>query len=161
MDLKGISVKGSSYQNLSPRRMPAEQQRPSRRGVRREILNDRRRDRQQTFSLDVGGDRQKLRRGRSRGGPWTAVIHGADAVVNLAGAGIGDERWSAERKTLIRDSRIRSTRSLVAAIAEAPLRPPVFISASGVGYYGASGTDTKTEASPAGSDFLAQICTEW
>ena len=96
-----------------------------------------------------------------RGGPWTAVIHNADAVVNLAGAGLGDQRWSAERKALIRDSRLRSTRSLVTAIAEAPLRPPVFISASGVGYYGASGSDTKTEASPAGSDFLAQLCTEW
>ncbi len=94
-------------------------------------------------------------------GPWTAVIDGADAVVNLAGAGIGDERWSPQRKALIRDSRLRSTRSLVAAIAEAPLRPPVFISASGVGYYGASGSDTKTEAAPAGGDFLAQLCTDW
>jgi uncharacterized protein (TIGR01777 family) len=82
-------------------------------------------------------------------------------VVNLAGAGLGDARWSTERKAVLRDSRIRPTRSLVAAITEAPLRPPVFISASGVGYYGAADSETKTEASPAGSDFLAQLCTEW
>jgi uncharacterized protein (TIGR01777 family) len=96
-----------------------------------------------------------------RAGDWASVLHGADAVVNLAGAGIGDERWSPERKAVIRDSRIRPTRSLVAAITEAPLRPPVFISASGVGYYGAAGAETMTEASPAGHDFLAQLCTEW
>jgi len=96
-----------------------------------------------------------------RSGAWAAVVDGSDAVVNLAGAGIGDARWSQERKTVIRDSRIRPTRSLVAAITESSLRPPVFISASGVGYYGAAGSDAKTEASPAGNDFLAQLCTEW
>jgi uncharacterized protein (TIGR01777 family) len=96
-----------------------------------------------------------------RSGAWASVIDGADAVVNLAGAGLGDERWSPERKALIRDSRIRSTRSLAAAITDVALRPPVFISSSGVGYYGDAGSDTKTEASPAGSDFLAQVCTEW
>ena len=96
-----------------------------------------------------------------RSGPWASVVDGADAVVNLAGAGIGDARWSTDRKTLIRESRIRPTRSLVAAITESSLRPPVFISASGVGYYGAAANEAKTEASPAGSDFLAQVCTEW
>lgn len=96
-----------------------------------------------------------------RSGAWAAVVDGADAVVNLAGAGIGDARWSQERKTVIRDSRLRPTRSLVAAITESALRPPVFISASGVGYYGAVGSDAKTEASPAGKDFLAQLCSEW
>ena len=96
-----------------------------------------------------------------RSGAWASVVDGADAVVNLAGAGLGDERWSPERKAVIRDSRIRSTRSLAAAITDVTLRPPVFISSSGVGYYGDAGSDTKTEASPAGSDFLAQVCTEW
>ena len=94
-------------------------------------------------------------------GGWASVVDGADAVVNLAGAGIGDARWSPARKTIIRDSRIRATRSLVAAITESSLRPAVFISASGVGYYGAAGNETKTETSPSGSDFLAQVCTEW
>ena len=96
-----------------------------------------------------------------KSGGWAPVVDGADAVVNLAGAGLGDERWSPARKTVIRDSRIRSTRSLAAAITESALRPPVFISASGVGYYGDAGSEVQTEASPAGSDFLAQLCTEW
>jgi len=96
-----------------------------------------------------------------RSGAWASVVDGADAVVNLAGAGIGDARWSADRKAVIRDSRIRPTRSLVSAITESSLRPPVFISASGVGYYGAADSEVKTEASSAGSDFLAQLCTEW
>jgi uncharacterized protein len=96
-----------------------------------------------------------------RSGAWASVVDDADAVVNLAGAGLGDQRWSPERKALIRDSRIRSTRSLAAAITDVALRPPVFISSSGVGYYGDGGSDTKTEASQAGSDFLAQVCTEW
>src|SRR5262245_39144729 len=96
-----------------------------------------------------------------RSGPWASVVNGADAVVNLAGAGIGDGRWSESRKAVIHDSRIRATRSLVAAITEASLRPPVFISASGVGYYGNAGDETKTEASAAGADFLAQLCAEW
>jgi len=100
-------------------------------------------------------------RADGKSGPWAAVVDGADAVVNLAGAGLGDERWSAERKAVIRDSRIRSTRSVAAAITESALRPPVFISASGVGYYGDGGSDVKTEASPAGNDFLAQLCTQW
>ena len=96
-----------------------------------------------------------------KSGTLASVIDGADAVVNLAGAGLGDERWSTERKAVLRDSRIRSTRSLAAAITQSTLRPPVFISASGVGYYGDAGSEVKTEASPAGSDFLAQLCTEW
>ena len=100
-------------------------------------------------------------RADGKSGPWAAVVDGADAVVNLAGAGLGDERWSAERKAVIRDSRIRATRSVAAAITESALRPPVFISASGVGYYGDGGSDVKTEASPAGNDFLAQLCTQW
>ena len=95
------------------------------------------------------------------GGPWEPVIDGADAVVNLAGAGIGDSRWTPQRKALIRDSRIIPTKTLAAAIRRAPTPPAVFVSASGVGYYGASGDDGKTESSPAGDDFLARVCRDW
>jgi uncharacterized protein len=98
---------------------------------------------------------------QGQAGPWTSVIDGADAVINLAGASIGARRWTPQRKALLHDSRIVPTRSLAAAIAAAAVPPPVFISASGVGYYGAAGTETKTEASPAGTDFLAHLCTEW
>ena len=67
-------------------------------------------------------------------GPWASALDGANAVVNLAGEGIGDKRWTPQRKALIRDSRIIPTRSLAAAMASTPSPPPVFISASGVGY---------------------------
>ena len=94
-------------------------------------------------------------------GPWASALDGADAVINLAGEGIGDRRWTPQRKALIRDSRIVPTRSLAAAIAAASAPPPVFISASGVGYYGTADATPKTESSPAGDDFLALVCQDW
>ncbi len=95
-----------------------------------------------------------------RAGTATEVVNGADAVVNLAGANLGDARWSPQRKAVLHDSRVLPTRSLAAAITEASVRPPVFISASGVGYY-RTGTDPMTESAPAGNDFLAELCQEW
>jgi uncharacterized protein (TIGR01777 family) len=96
------------------------------------------------------------------GGAWEAVLDGADAVVNLAGAGIGDARWTPPRKALIRDSRIIPTKTLATAIRTAAHPPAVFVSGSGVGYYGASlADDVKTESSPAGDDFLARVCQDW
>jgi uncharacterized protein (TIGR01777 family) len=96
-----------------------------------------------------------------RTGKWAAVLDGADAVVNLAGVGIGDQRWSPQRKAIIHDSRIIPTRALASAIAKAATPPSVFVSASGAGYYGTANGEPKTERSPAGSDFLAQICEAW
>jgi uncharacterized protein (TIGR01777 family) len=94
-------------------------------------------------------------------GPWAAALDGADAVINLAGEGIGAKRWTPQRKALLFDSRVAPTRSLVAGIASTVRRPPVFISGSAVGYYGPSGGEPKTEADPAGDDFLAHICEDW
>src|SRR4051812_3398631 len=91
-------------------------------------------------------------------GPWAASIDGADALVNLAGEGIGDRRWTPQRKAQLRDSRIIPTRSLVAALASVAAPPPVFVSGSGVGYYGASADAVKTESAPPGEDFLAHLC---
>ena len=96
-----------------------------------------------------------------RSGPWADVVPGADAVINLAGASIGGKRWTPQRKAELRDSRLLATRSLVEAIKAAPAPPAVFISASAVGYYGTSDSDTKTEASPPGGDFLAQLAEDW
>ena len=92
---------------------------------------------------------------------WAHVVEGADAVINLAGAGIADARWSDERKALIVTSRIAATRSLVAAITRATTPPRVFVSASAVGYYGPRGAEIVTEATPAGTDFLAKVCVDW
>jgi hypothetical protein len=83
-------------------------------------------------------------------------------VVNLAGAGIADKRWTAARKRLLRDSRILPTRSLVTALAAAPARPRVFLQGSAVGYYGATLDDrVMDESSPPGDDFLGRLCVDW
>ena len=96
-----------------------------------------------------------------QGGPWASALDGADAVVNLAGESIAATRWTPQRKAQLRDSRIIPTRSLVTALASLASPPPVFISGSGVGYYGAARDEVKTEESPAGDDFLAHICEDW
>jgi uncharacterized protein len=89
------------------------------------------------------------------------VIEGADAVINLAGESIAGRRWSAAQKKRILDSRVNATRSLVAAIAGADRPPRVFVSGSAVGYYGPHGDEPVTEATPAGSDFLSDVCVHW
>jgi uncharacterized protein (TIGR01777 family) len=94
-------------------------------------------------------------------GPWAATLDGAAAVINLAGESIDGQRWSAARKRAILESRIDATRSLAAAVAASTAPPPVFVSASGIGYYGARGSEVVTEADAAGNDFLARVCVEW
>ncbi|MBX3190797.1 MAG: TIGR01777 family oxidoreductase [Labilithrix sp.] len=95
-------------------------------------------------------------------GEWTRVVDGADAVIHLAGAGIFDERWTAQRKEILRSSRIRSTELLAGAIARAKKKPRVFVSGSAVGYYGTSTGDRElVEDEPAGKDFLATLTRDW
>ncbi|MGE3471375.1 MAG: TIGR01777 family oxidoreductase, partial [Vicinamibacterales bacterium] len=83
------------------------------------------------------------------------------AVVNLAGEGIADRRWTPARKAALVESRIRATTSLVRAVREATAPPGVFVSASGVGYYGPTGDEPVDESAPPGSDFLAQLAVQW
>lgn len=94
-------------------------------------------------------------------GPWARAIEGAHAVVNLAGEGIADRRWTGARKAALRASRLDATRSLVAAIDAASTPPAIFISASGVGYYGFRGDEIVDEGAVPGTDFLAKLCVEW
>jgi uncharacterized protein len=95
-------------------------------------------------------------------GPWATALDGADAVVNLAGAGMADKRWSAERKAVLRSSRILATRSLVRAVEASKARPATFVQGSAVGYYGASLDPTlHDESSPAGDDFLGRLAADW
>lgn len=99
--------------------------------------------------------------GKSAAG-WGHLVEGADAVVNLAGAGIADAKWSDERKREIRDSRVNAGKAVIEAIAAASVKPMVLIQASAVGYYGAHNNGTVlTEDSSPGSDFLGQTCREW
>ncbi|HWI17644.1 MAG TPA: TIGR01777 family oxidoreductase [Vicinamibacterales bacterium] len=88
-------------------------------------------------------------------------LEGVDAVVNLAGEGIADKRWTQARREALRSSRILPTRTLVRAIAACAEPPRVFISGSGIGYYGPRGDEPITEAKEPGSDFLARLCVEW
>jgi uncharacterized protein (TIGR01777 family) len=93
-------------------------------------------------------------------GRWQEQVDGCDAVVNLAGHGIFTERWNAEVKHKIRDSRVHSAENLVTAIKNADCKPKVFVQGSAIGYYGPHGDDELTEASPSGNDFLAVVCRE-
>lgn len=87
------------------------------------------------------------------------ALDGVDAVVNLAGAPIAGPRWSDERKELIRESRVRTTRLVVDALARDGA-PRVLVSGSAVGYYG-TGEEQVDETSPPGDDFLARTALAW
>jgi uncharacterized protein (TIGR01777 family) len=91
----------------------------------------------------------------------SAGLEGVDAAVNLAGAGIGDRRWSAERKQVLKESRFRSTALLASTLAGLHLPPVVLINASAVGFYGDRGDEVVSEATGPGSDFLASLCERW
>jgi uncharacterized protein (TIGR01777 family) len=90
-----------------------------------------------------------------------AGLEGVDAVVHLAGAGIGDKRWTPERKRLILESRTQGTRLLAETLAGLGRQPAVLVSASAVGYYGDRRDDPLTEQAPPGDDFGAQVCVAW
>ncbi|MDF0554380.1 TIGR01777 family oxidoreductase [Kamptonema sp. UHCC 0994] len=94
-------------------------------------------------------------------GSWQQALGGCDGVVNLAGAPIAEERWTAARKQEIIDSRKLTTEKLVEAIANANPKPSVLVSGSAIGYYGTSETAAFEESSPPGDDFLAEVCQAW
>ncbi len=94
-------------------------------------------------------------------GPWEELLEGADAVINLAGAPIADGRWTDERKRLLTESRVLTTRLLVRALSRRSSKPPVLISASGIGYYGASDDRLLDEGAARGTGFLADLCLAW
>ena len=90
------------------------------------------------------------------------AVEWADAIIHLAGASVAEKRWTDERKKVILDSRIDSTRLLYTAIGNATEKPNTFISASAVGYYGFNtGTSLMDETHGSGSDFLAQTVFAW
>jgi len=89
------------------------------------------------------------------------ALDSADAVVHLAGAGIGDRRWTDDYKRELLDSRTLSTTLLADTIARSANGPRVLLSGSAIGYYGPRGEETLDETAPAGSDFLADICRQW
>ncbi|MFI5953460.1 TIGR01777 family oxidoreductase [Cryptosporangium sp. NPDC051539] len=89
------------------------------------------------------------------------VVSGADAVVHLAGAGVGDRPWTPGYKRTLIDSRVDGTTTIAAAIANAEKPPKVLVSASAVGWYGDRGDQVLREDEPAGTGFLADLCRTW
>ena len=87
------------------------------------------------------------------------ALRGTDAVINLCGAGIGDKRWTAARKQVLRDSRTTPTEVLAAAVAEHGIA--TMVNASAVGYYGDTGSTPTDETAQNGTGFLAELCHEW
>ncbi|QLL23524.1 TIGR01777 family protein [Actinobacteria bacterium IMCC25003] len=87
------------------------------------------------------------------------ALRGVDAVIHLAGVGVGDKRWSKKYKSEILNSRLLGTTAMAHAVNE--VKPQVFISASAIGWYGESGNRSVVEADRVGDDFLAAVCREW
>lgn len=112
-----------------------------------------------TAALQARGDAV---RAASLRDPYGAASHatGCDAVVNLAGAPIA-QRWSPRVKREIEESRTQLPRKFLDALGGITARPRAYISASAIGFYGTSETQTFVESSPAGHDFLARVCARW
>lgn len=90
-----------------------------------------------------------------------AALEGAAAIVNLAGAGIGDRRWTRARKQVLRDSRVGSAALLAATVTECSQPPDAILSASAMGVYSERGDTVVTERTAPGRGFLAELCGEW
>ena len=89
------------------------------------------------------------------------ALNGCEAVVHLAGENIAEGRWTAAKKQRIRDSRVHSTRRLAEGLAQLNEKPSTLVCASAIGIYGNAGGQMMTEGSPAGTDFLAEVCSAW
>jgi uncharacterized protein (TIGR01777 family) len=119
----------------------------------------------------AGHDVRRLVRGRPGAGEvaWdptggtidAAGLAGVDGVVNLAGVGIGEKRWTESQKARIRDSRVKGTTLLAETLARLPTPPAVLVSGSAVGYYGDRGDEVITEDSGPGDGFLAEVVRDW
>ncbi|MEU1077723.1 TIGR01777 family oxidoreductase [Streptomyces sp. NPDC005878] len=90
-----------------------------------------------------------------------AGLAGCEAVVHLAGAGVGDHRWTDAYKKEIRDSRVLGTAALAEALASLDRPPKVLLCGTAIGYYGDTGTRAVDEEAPPGDGFLARVCVEW
>lgn len=90
-----------------------------------------------------------------------AQLGGVTAVVHLAGAGVGDHRWTEEYKRTILDSRVQGTDTIARAVAGMAEPPSVLVSASAIGFYGETGDRLVDEQSPAGEGFLADVVQQW
>jgi uncharacterized protein len=116
---------------------------------------------------DRGDEVTTLSRNPAKGVQWdpatpapAEALNGRDAVVHLAGENVA-QRWTADARKRIRESRELGTHNLVRGIERADARPQTLVSASAVGYYGHAHDERLTEDAPPGDDFLAQVCVAW
>ncbi len=123
-------------------------------------------------SLEARGDEvARIRRGpaRAEGVDWAPhegwaradAFAGCDAVVHLAGASVGEGRWTPARKAVLRESRVDATRLLVETLAALEPKPRRLVAASAVGVYGDRGEERLTEESARGEGFLADLTADW
>lgn len=123
-------------------------------------------------SLQARGDdvvrlvRQQPQAGEARWDPArgeidAAALEGLDAVVHLAGVGIGDRRWSEKHKRAVLDSRVQGTTLLARTLASLSIKPSVLVSASAIGYYGDRGDEVLREDAGPGTGFLTEVCEQW
>ncbi|MBY0526870.1 MAG: TIGR01777 family oxidoreductase [Gemmataceae bacterium] len=98
-------------------------------------------------------------------GAWMDEINTCDAIIHLAGENVFAKRWDEAFKTLLRESRIKSTEHIVQALAKKPMtdagQPKVLVNASAIGFYGPHGDEELNEDAPPGNDFLSQLCVAW
>ncbi len=120
----------------------------------------RRGDRVVTVGRGAGAD---IRWDPEAGSIDSTALVGIDAVIHLAGEGIGDKKWTPEQKRRVLDSRGRGTKLIAATIADLPEPPTTLVSGSAIGWYGDRGDEALTEASPPppGGNFLAEVCVAW
>src|SRR5713226_2251929 len=96
-----------------------------------------------------------------RGSIDAPALEGFNAVINLAGDGIANGRWTEEKKRRILDSRVNGTRLLSETMAKLSRKPGTLINASAVGFYGSRGDELVDENSGPGEGFLASVCRQW
>ncbi|MEU5216236.1 TIGR01777 family oxidoreductase [Streptomyces sp. NPDC020807] len=90
-----------------------------------------------------------------------AGLVGVDAVVHLAGAGVGERRWTEAYKREIRDSRVLGTTAIAQALAGLANPPEALVCGTALGWYGDTGSRAVDESAPAGTGFLPSVCVEW
>jgi len=126
-------------------------------GHRVTLLTRRREEAQRSYGSTVTAVEWNGR----EAGAWEQCLEGADAVVNLAGAPIADGRWTEDRKRWLTESRVLTTRLLAEAMSRRTSKPRALVSASGIGYYGASDDRVLDEGAARGEGFLADLCLAW
>lgn len=107
------------------------------------------------------GNASEIRWNPRTGDVDLATLEGVDAIVHLAGAGVGDHRWTEAYKTEIEESRVLGTMGIASAAASLKTKPRVLVSASAIGFYGDRGDEQLTEESRKGTGFLSDVVADW